>query len=159
MHKLILLALLSMAAEAGAASNQAIFPWDTPQPKVAPSTMITEGGGGAAKWLAVETSDRYTLYVDSNNVRKDGKIVELQIIYDLKTIEEAAGKPFKSVSGTAEYDCGQRQMRTMRANASAGPMGGSVRQNSVNRIAEPGRWMPVVTGTAQDIFWNYACAK
>lgn len=148
-----------MAAEAAAASNQAIFPWDTPQPKVAPSTMSTEGGGGDPKWDAVETSDRYTLYVDSNNIRKGGNIVQLAILYDLKTIEEADGKPFRSVTAWVEYDCEQRKTRTLKAVAHGGSMGPSGRTGAVNYITEQDRWLPVVAGTAQDVFWHYACAK
>lgn len=160
--------LFSIVADAGAASNQDVFPWDTPQPKVAASKMTS---GGAHKWAVVETSDRYTLYVDSNNVRKDHNIVQLAIMYDLKTIEEAAGKPFGSVTGWAEYDCDQRQARTLRAMAYSGSMGESAMMNggdpnvalgragTVNRIAEPGKWMPIGAASAQEVFWNYACSK
>ncbi len=158
MKRLILVLLFSVAVDAEA-SNQDIFPWDTPQAKVAPSTMTTVGGGGETLWVVVETGDRYTLYVDSHHVGKDGNIVKLGTKYDLKTIEEVAGVPFRSVSGTAEYDCEKHLTRVINAQAYAESTVASGRQIPVNRIAEPGRWMPVVADTAQEIFWNYACAK
>jgi hypothetical protein len=168
MKRLIISTLLLIAADAGAASNQAVFPWDTPQPKQAPSKLRSEG---EARWVALETSDRYTLYVDTQNVRKDGKIVQLATMYDLKTIEEAGGKPFRSVVGWADYDCDQRLTRVVKATAYSGNLGQATlssnndpnmvqgRTGMVNRIAEPGRWMPVVAESAQEIYWKYACAK
>jgi hypothetical protein len=168
MKKIIFAMLVSIAADAGAASNQAVFPWDTPQPKVAASKLTSQGG---AKWVALETSDRYTLYVDTHNVRRDGKVVQLATLYDLKTIEEAGGKPFRSVTGWADYDCDQHLTRIVKAMAYSGSMGQSAlnsnndpnvalgRTGMVNRIAEPGRWMPISDGSAQAVYWNYACSK
>jgi len=114
-----ILVLLLVVASAGAAARDTVWTWDKPPPKkkgevahpLAPS-----------EWVEVGRQPTFALFVDPSSILRMGNNVTMAHMYDLQIIDEVAGKPFRSVTANAEYNCEQRQTRILSSAAYSGSM-------------------------------------
>ena len=81
-----------------------------------------------AGWKVVaplEANDgKWALYVDDEDVQKDGQRVRLWTLYDLPSAQlTIKDKEIRSIRDHIELDCERATYASMRANYSDGPMG------------------------------------
>jgi len=133
--------------------------------------LTTMSASAAAEWVKVGSFERYTLYAEPATIRKTGNVVNMSHLYDLHMIDEVAGKQFRSVMSKASYDCKGAKSRMLFASAYNGNMAKSVEKivagkittnranRSINYISDPGRWKPIMSGSAEELLWKFACKK
>lgn len=183
-----LLILILSAVTAGSAADEFKWNWDVP-PKHAKNDrprQISEfvSPDAASVWIKVASEKTYVLFVDLSTKRKLGDNITMAHLYDLQTIQEVAGKQFKSVGAQAEYNCDQNQTRILSAAAYKESMsqkliplydigdpqsiGNSANATqvvikrsrinmAVNQISDPGKWKPITPGSTAEILWKFAC--
>lgn len=85
MHKIILIALLSMLS-----------------------------GHAMADWEEIDDSDTQTTYANLATIVKTGNIVQMWNMFDLRTADTTSdGKPYMSMKLRNEYNCDDEQVRTL----------------------------------------------
>ena len=125
----------------------------------------------AAEWVEMKNFKRYTLYAEPASIRKTGNIVNMSHLYDLHMIDEVAGKQFRSVVSKASYSCKSAKSRMLSASAYRGNMAKSVEKivagkittnrgrRSISHISEPGKWKPIMSGSAEELLWKFVCEQ
>jgi len=133
--------------------------------------LSTMSASAAAEWVRMGSFERYTLYAEPATIRKTGDIVNMSHLYDLHMIDEVSGKQFRSVVSKASYSCNSAKSRMLSASAYAGNMAKSVEKivagkistsrakRSISYISDPGRWKPIMSGSAEELLWKFACKK
>ena len=114
-----MLVLLLAAASAGAAARDTVWTWDKPQPKNKGEVAYPEA---KSEWVKVGSQATFTLFVDPSSILRMGNNVTMSHLYELQIIDEVAGKPIRSVTARAEYDCMQGQTRILSSSAYSGSM-------------------------------------
>lgn len=176
MLKAIFMVLLAVMSTSAAARG---FGW-TWDKEIPPKKAEVVYPNAEMVWVKVASKPTYELFINPGSIRKVGNNVEMLHLYDLQLIEQAAGKSFRSVKAQAEYNCNNNQSRILTAAAYSGHMGekANIQQTAggkdyvtieggsggpsagiVNRISEPGKWKPLVSGSTEEILWKYACGK
>jgi hypothetical protein len=112
-------------------------------------------GNVAAEWVEVNHNEHATGYANPATIVKDGNIVKMWQLVDFKTITKFTdGAPFMSDKSQEEYDCKEKQSRTIIYSLRSGNMGeGAV----VFSDSNPTKWEPVMSGSKMEQFWNIAC--
>ena len=64
-----------------------------------------------AGWTEVDTSNSIglTAYADPATINRSGSKVEMWVLYDYKTVQTNARKPYMSIRGQWRYDCKEKK--------------------------------------------------
>jgi hypothetical protein len=107
-----------------------------------------------AEWAPFVTTEDAVVYADRANARRDGSVVRVTSVSDVKrpiTVKEGV---VHSVVAVEEYDCRQRQLKVLSLVFHAAPKGeGKV----VMRGGPPGEWGPVTKGSLAETKWQVVC--
>lgn len=110
-----------------------------------------------AEWVELGGNDTATTYVDAATIRKVGDMVKMWSLFDLKPPRDAGqNKPYMSMMTQDEYDCKEERSRALSMNFYSGSMG---RGGLIHTDSDPGKWSPIVPGSAQTHLWEFACGK
>jgi hypothetical protein len=110
-----------------------------------------------AGWVAVGSTDNFTIYVDPATTRKWSNMVKMWAVTDYKKVQVSAGiKPYLSMRQQLEYDCGDEQVRWLSTSLHNGKMAGG---ELVAKDADIGNWQPVPPGTTGEVLWTMACGE
>lgn len=107
-----------------------------------------------AEWREVgeDATHKITTYADPTTIRKAGNRVQMWHLFDLKATTEA----YRSLKVQSEYDCIQKQSRSLYASAHQGNMGNG---KVVGIESDPGDWKPIPLGSPKEYLFYIACGR
>jgi hypothetical protein len=116
-----------------------------------------------AEWVAID--ERYqshplqTAYINLSSIRREGNVVQLSALIDWKAMQGGRSPTrFYSTTITKQFDCAERQVRTLAATDFDGHMGmGEVIGGS--GYSSEGHWVAIEPGTLNQGLWEAACGK
>lgn len=109
-----------------------------------------------AEWLLIDGNDKATVYFDSETIKRNGELVRVWIVDDLKTARTRGFKTFLSVRAQEEHDCAKERFRLVAVEQFAGGMGtGDVIYQKSGESA----WAPIQRGTLAQSVWKFVCKK
>lgn len=112
----------------------------------------------AAEWENIGENARSRGFADSN-VRRNGSVATLWVMYDYKTVQESArsGRKYLSEKDQVEVDCVSERSRAIFFSWHAGSMGDGVVVYTRN---VPANWEPTsAPGSYGSRIWKFACSK
>lgn len=115
-------------------------------------------GSVAAEWVEVGYTSVATVYVDPATIRRNGNLVKMETLYNLKTaiVSMTNGKPYVSQKMQSEFDCKEEKWRMHYFSWYSRNMGGG---EMVEHVSDSYAWRPVPPGSGNEIFWEIACDK
>ena len=119
--------------------------------------LATASGGVAAAWsLLGNTESGSDIYIDRATLSKSGHTVKVWIMEDYKGPRTFSGKTFQSAKLQREYDCKDRQQRTLQSTLHSAQKGnGAV----VHTGSQPTAWRAIAADTVAETLWKMACGK
>jgi hypothetical protein len=119
--------------------------------------LVLSGGPAYGEWVATgSTDDGITAYTDPDTIRRKEDMVNMWVLFDLKTTRSVAGPLMLSIKGQEEYDCDGNRRRVLTFSELSGNMGGG---KEVNSISGEGTWVPVDPESVVQTLWSFACSK
>ena len=125
--------------------------------------LIQAHGPVRAEWVAIDA--RYqshplqTAYIDPDTIRREDHLVVVSALVDWKAMQGGRSPTrFYSTKLTKQFDCAERQVRTLAATDFDGHMGmGEVIGGS--GYSSEGHWVAIEPGTLNQGLWEAACGK
>lgn len=107
-----------------------------------------------AEWreVGVDAAQQITTYADPSTIRKTGNRVQMWHLFDLKTTTNA----YRSLKVQSEYDCIQKQSRSLYTSAHKGNMG---KGEVVGVESDPGDWRPIPLNSPKEYLFYIACGR
>ena len=109
-----------------------------------------------AELVEIGSDKSITIYADPATIQRVGSKVIMSEMGDFKSANATGGKSFLSMRKQQEYECKDKQMRTLRINLYAGNMG---RGELVHTDHQSRNWEAVSPGSYGDFLWRTACKK
>jgi len=109
-----------------------------------------------AGWVKVGNNRSDTFYADPTTIIKSGNKVKMRSLHDYKTAAKVAGYAFLSSEVQEEYECKEKQSRTLFFTFRSKNRG---KGNEVYTDSESHNWQPVKFGSAREALWEFACKK
>lgn len=111
----------------------------------------------AAEWVMVHDHDEYVAYADVATALRDGDLVQMSDLIDLKSPRPSPyGNQHASSTAHSEFDCQNSRIRTIAFSLHSGQMGDG---DLVETVAESNRWLSFAPGTLLDVLWQLACSQ
>ena len=107
-------------------------------------------GGKVEKGLTV-----YTVYVDTDSIRRNGDTATLWALFDYMTIQSIVGGPWLSSKTRREYDCVEERVRLVGYMTFTGNMGSG---EAVYSNSSQGAWEPIEPNSIDRKLWEVACS-
>lgn len=115
--------------------------------------------GGApvsAEWMVVETNAKATVYIDAESITRNGNLVNVWVLDDLRTAHMRGFSRYFSSRAQEEHDCTNERFRVLAVENFVGRMGtGDV----VYRHAGQSNWTSIPRGTLAQSVWKFVCGK
>ncbi len=120
--------------------------------------MAAASGGAAAEWSKVTELEGGSVYADHESIRRDGDVVRMRSLYDLRSaiVSKANEKPYVSQNLQGEYDCRKAQWRPLDFSWHSRHMGEG---RMLEYLSDTFRWEPVPSGTGVEMLWRLACGR
>lgn len=112
-----------------------------------------------AEWTRIGESDRkgdYALYADTVSLRKAAGRAKMAVLFDYQTLQKAAGAEFLSEKVRREYDCQEKQIRTLAYSLFSLNMEHGDLVRSYN---QPQKWEMVKPDSLEEVEWKVACER
>jgi hypothetical protein len=125
-----------------------------------PSTVrpAAEVPANQSAWRKIVEDDSRTVYAASAPVAKDGHMVTILSLVDLKKASALSdGAEFLSWETQYRFDCAKRLSRIEAASMYVGNMGEGEVAGSV--VYDDAEWKPVPPGSNGELLWKAACGK
>jgi hypothetical protein len=121
------------------------------------NAMASSSNSATSEWIKVDNNVNATGYANPSTIRRIGNIVKMSQLVDFKTATRYANvAPFMSDESQEEYDCKEKQSRTLVYSLHSENMGkGAV----VFSDSNPSKWETVQPGSKRDEFLDIACGK
>lgn len=124
----------------------------------APSEKTPEKPAEQSGWRKVVEDDGRTVYAATSPVAKDGDMVTILSLVDLrKAAALSDGTAYLSWETQYRFDCRKRLSRIEAASMYAGNMGVGEVAGSV--VYDAPEWKPVPKGSNGELLWKAACGK
>src|SRR5262249_24140448 len=107
-------------------------------------------GGKVEKGLTV-----YTVYVDTDSIRRKGDLVTLWSLFDYMSIQSIVGGPWLSSKTRREYDCARERVRLLGYMTFTGNMGNG---EAVYSNSDQSAWEPLAPESIDRKLWDIACS-
>jgi hypothetical protein len=119
--------------------------------------LVASGKAIAEEWVAVSHNKYATGYANPATIVKKNNIAKMWTLVDCKTVTFfSGGSPFMSIKSQEEFNCKEKELRTLVYTLHSGKMGeGEV----VFSDSNPRKWEPVLPESAMEDFLNIACGK
>ncbi|MBS0496973.1 MAG: hypothetical protein HRU77_10165 [Gammaproteobacteria bacterium] len=122
-------------------------------------TLMFVSTNTMAEWTRIGESDRkggYTLYADTASIRKAAGRAKMAILFDYQTLQKAAGAEFLSEKIRREYECQEKQIRTLAYSLfSLHKEHGDL----VRSYNQPQKWEMVKPDSLEEVEWKVACSE
>lgn len=109
-----------------------------------------------AEWLLVDRNDRAKIYVDPESISRNGDVVSVWVLDDLKTAQTRGFSTFLSTRAQEEHDCSKKRFRLVAIERFAGNMGAG---NSIYKKSGESAWAPIPRETMAQSVWKFVCGK
>ena len=110
-----------------------------------------------AEWTRIGESDRkggYALYTDTASLRKAAGRAKMAVLFDYQTLQKTAGAEFLSEKVRREYDCQEKQIRTLTYSLfSLHREHGDL----VRSYNQPQKWETIKPDSLEEVEWKVAC--
>ena len=118
--------------------------------------LLVTAGAASAEWTVAGGNDQFVQYVDRATIRRNGNLVKMWVLSDLKTVQTDAGDSYLSSKAQQEYDCKEEKSRTLAFTWLSGQMGNG---KVVYANSDPRKWSPIQPGSVRETQWKIACGK
>lgn len=109
-----------------------------------------------AEWLLVDRNDRAKIYVDPESISRNGDVVSVWVLDDLKTAQTRGFSTFLSTRAHEEHDCSKARFRLVAIERFAGNMGTG---NSIYKKSGESHWAPIPRESMAQSVWKFLCRK
>jgi hypothetical protein len=109
-----------------------------------------------AEWILVDRNDKAKIYIDSESISRNGEVVRVWVLDDLKTAHTRGFNSFLSTRAQEEHDCAKARFRLVAIEQFAGNMGTG---NSIYKKSGESNWAPIPRGTMAQSVWKFVCGK
>ncbi|MBS0586897.1 MAG: hypothetical protein JSS37_02840 [Proteobacteria bacterium] len=112
-----------------------------------------------AEWTRIGEDGReggYALYADTASIRKAAGRAKMAILFDYQTLQKAAGAEFLSKKVRREYECREKQIRTLAYSLFSLHMEHGDQIRSYN---QPQKWETVKPDSLEEVEWGVACSQ
>ena len=113
----------------------------------------------SAEWTRIGESDRkggYALYADTASIRKAAGRAKMAVLFDYQTLQKAAGTEFLSEKVRREYECREKQIRTLAYSLFSLHMEHGDLVRSYN---QPQKWETIKPDSLEEVEWKVACIQ
>ncbi|UVT14197.1 MAG: hypothetical protein H8K04_09905 [Nitrospira sp.] len=116
-----------------------------------------------AGWLAIDQQYQspglQTVYVDRDSVRREGNLVTLLALIDWNWMQgNRSPTRFYSTRLTKQFDCAEKQVRTLAATDFYGHMG-TAHPVGGTGLSSEGHWSTIQPESVNQGLWEVACRK
>jgi hypothetical protein len=115
-----------------------------------------------AEWVAVERDylvpGLQTVYVDSDTIRREGRLVTMRQLIDFKWMQGSARGPtrFMSTETHKQFDCAEKRLRLLAFTEFSRRMASGIRADG---YVDTGSWISVEPDSINQALWEVACGK
>jgi hypothetical protein len=109
-----------------------------------------------AEWLLVDGNDKAKVYVDPESVSRNGDLVRVWVLDDLKMVHTRGFSKFLSVRAQEEHNCAKERFRLLVLEQFAGNMGSG---DMIYKKSGESGWAPITRGTLAQSVWKFLCGK
>ena len=115
-----------------------------------------------AEWVAVERDyivpGLQTVYVDSDSIRREGRLVTMRQLIDFKWMQGSARGPtrFLSTETHKQFNCAEKRLRLLAFTEFSHRLATGIRADG---YVDTGRWIPVEPDSINQALWEVACVK
>jgi hypothetical protein len=121
--------------------------------------LFVVSGSAMAEWVQIGGYGEAAIYTDPSNIQTEGNIVRMWVLHNYHMAQRGAGgKIYLSVDEQDEFDCKEKQMRSLYFSYHSGNMGEgeSVYSNSISNNNRS-RWDPIEPDSTAEHLLKYAC--
>ena len=122
-------------------------------------TLMFVSTSTVAEWTRISESDRKggsVLYADQSSLRKAAGRAKMAVLFDYQTLQKAAGAEFLSEKIRREYNCQEKQIRTLAYSLFSLNMEHGDLVRSYN---QPQKWEMVKPDSLEEVEWKVACSE
>ena len=120
--------------------------------------LVLSCGPAYAEWVEVSANKKAGViaYADPDTIRRQGGLVKMWSLFDLKTTQTVGGTSYLSIKAQETYDCAEVRSRALAYTKFSGNMGhgAEVYSGSVEQ-----KWNPVAPMSVGQELWKVACGK
>lgn len=119
--------------------------------------LVCVSRNAMAEWVQIGGYGGLSIYTDLSNIHKEDNIVSMWNLYNYRMAQRGEeGKMYLSVEEQQEFDCKEKQMRSLYYSYHPGNMGEgeSVYSNSLSNNI---RWDPIEPNSTGEHLLKYAC--
>lgn len=98
----------------------------------------------------------YTVYLDTDSIRRTGNIVTLWALYDYIAIQSIVGGPWLSSKTRRQYECVEERVRLLGYMTFTGNMGSG---EAVYSNSDQSGWESLTPGSIDRKLWEFACSE
>lgn len=116
----------------------------------------------SAEWVVVEKDyllpGLQTVYVDPDNIRREGDLVTMWQLIDFKWMQGSARGPtrFMSTETHKQFDCAKKRLRLLAFTEFSHRMATGIRANG---YVDRDNWLSVEPESMNQALWEVACGK
>ena len=119
---------------------------------LAPLLLVT--GSAWAEWVRVGSVDGAVFYIDPASIRKDGNLVKVWKIQDLKQRDKAGELSRRNRS---EYDCKEERHRFLSLSTHSGPLASGTTLYTNDFPGKPDTWKQIPPGSVVETVLKIVC--
>ena len=107
-----------------------------------------------AGWQEIGESQQFSAYIDADTISKSGNIVRMITMLDMINISEIdGGKKYKSIISSEDFDCQDKQIKTVSSKYFSDNKGSGVEVHN----SESANWVKVSPQTIDFLSWRVEC--
>jgi hypothetical protein len=107
-----------------------------------------------AAWSKVAEDERTVTFADAASVQRSGGLATMSSLVDYKAFQRMVEVGYFSQKAEAEYDCRQKQVRSLNVFLHEERMGAG---KVIYEDTSPHDWEPVQPDTPAEALWQVAC--
>ena len=105
-------------------------------------------------WKSVAEDERAVTFADPASIRKNGALVTMASLVEYREFQRMVEVGYYSQKAEAEYDCKEKQLRSLSLHLHDGRMGAG---KVIYEDTQPHDWEPVQPDSPAEALWKVAC--
>jgi hypothetical protein len=124
--------------------------------------LLLSTGSAYAEWVAVErgylSPGLQTVYIDSDNIRREGNVVTMWQLIDFKWMQGNPRGPtrYLSTKTQKQFDCTDKRLRLLAFTEFSRGMGTGIPRDG---YVDKDNWLPMEAESINYALWEVACGK
>jgi len=121
--------------------------------------LATVNNNAMAEWVQIGGYGGVAIYTDPSNIIKEGNIVRMWNVYNYNVAQRGSGgKVYLSVEEQEQFDCKEKQMRSLYFSYRSGNMGEGEPVYSKSFSSDI-KWDPIEPNSTGEHLFKFACSK